>query len=418
MNTTTNKEQTALTLPQRAAVALRTDEHEIKLRELLTNSARIVAPANKAGRDECHAAYMVLKNARCGITNLSDDATEDAKAFTKAVKAEAVRLIAIITAEEERLQGLRDDYDAKVEAEKQAKIAAERERLERIAGLIDAIKAVPATHVASDSATLRDVILTYSLVDISEAEFEEFRDKAILAMGITLDTLNTMLETAERREQEAAEAEAARIAEAQRIADERAELARLRAAHQAESDRVAAINAAEAKRLAVLAAQTEENMRAEREAQAELVRIEREKAAAVAAETKRQIEAQQAQIANDRAVLAAQQAAADARDAEALRVQQDAARREDDHGPALAMNAQFDAECKLAAAMKAPEIQRLPNHAEIDALIEDLADFPTDLDIVDIFIENFGGTESEAVARLAKFNAVSVLAELNETAEV
>ena len=101
---TTSKE---LSLPQRAAVALGTAEHEQRLIALVKESERIIDVKNKAGRDECHTAYMVLKNTRISITGLADNATEDAKAFTKAVKAEALRLLDITKAEESRLQELR-----------------------------------------------------------------------------------------------------------------------------------------------------------------------------------------------------------------------------------------------------------------------------------------------------------------------
>src|SRR5450631_3519473 len=90
----------ALTLPQRAQAALGTALHEVKLRELVAASASIVTVTNGAGRDECHAAYMRLKNSRISVEKAGLASTEDANSFVKAVRVEVKRLIEISDAEE------------------------------------------------------------------------------------------------------------------------------------------------------------------------------------------------------------------------------------------------------------------------------------------------------------------------------
>ena len=61
---------------------------------------------------------------------------------------------------------------------------------------------------------------------------------------------------------------------------------------------------------------------------------------------------------------------------------------------------------------------RLPSPSP-DDLIAALADgepvdpFPGDADIVDLYVENFGGTESEAIDRLSRFNAAEARANSN-----
>lgn len=392
MNATTSAEQVALTVPERAAVALGASAYELKLRELLSNSCRIVAPANKAARDECHAAYMVLKNARCSIVNLTEDATEDAKAFTKAVKTESERLIAITSAEEDRLKALRDAWDDKIEAEKQAKIAEERRRVEDIANCIAAIREdeTDAIRICKTAAEVRDTLAYCEARAITEVIFQERLAEVMEIHAAVLVSIRAILAEREAQEAAALAAEEAHKAEAARIEQERAELAR----QQAAAAIVAAEQAAEAKRLADAAQALAD--------QAQKEQAERDR---VAADTKRQLEAQQAAIAAQTRALAEQQAAADARDAAALAAAQDAKRREDDHGPALKINAQFDAirAERDAEAAHASEADAHTPALSLEQLAADADDItPTDEEIF-AFGDECGMDRVQWLARLARF---------------
>lgn len=108
----------------------------------------------------------------------------------------------------------------------------------------------------------------------------------------------------------------------------------------------------------------------------------------------------------------------------ALAAQQDAQRREDDHGPALAMNAEYDAqtaasdelvtrtdlarctETANAVFADGRSLVQPESYSERDAMI-DAADGmdsePSDIEIIDVYVENFGGTRAQAVARLLAF---------------
>lgn len=339
MNTVAEKPVTALTLPERAAVALGTAQHEIKLRELVQASCRIVAVTNKAGRDECHTAYMVLKNTRCSITNLSDDATEDAKAFTKAVKAEAVRLLKITEAEESRLQALRDEWDAKIEAEKQAKIAAERARYDAIQSDIDGLRAIPQKMIGMDSIAFFDGIKDLQKMEFRVERFAEFADKASEVVADVIRSLQVMMDVAIASEAATLAAEQTRIAEAARIEAERAELAELRAA----AAKVAAEQSAEAKRIADLAAAQEAEAKRQRD-QAAAEQAERERVAAEAqAKANAELKAAQDKLAADVAAHEAEvKRESDHADALAMNDARDAAILAIDHSEALAMNDQFD----------------------------------------------------------------------------
>lgn len=439
MNAITREESLALSLPERAAVALGAAEHEVKLRELVQQSVAIVAVTNKAGREECHSAYMKLKTTRVNIGHKVNEVTEDAKLFTKAVKTEAERLVGIMVAEEDRLQALRDAWDEAEQARKDALIAAERVRVERIETSIGNIASAPVRYIASDAAKLATAIEFYEIMPIAEPEYAEFMAKAEATRADTLEKLRGMHAKALAAEQAAAEAEAARLAEIQRLADERAELVRQRAeadererAAKAEAARVVAAQAAEAKRLADLAAEQAAEIQKLRDAEAARVRAEQAERDRVAAETKRQLDAQQAEIAAERRALEDQRAAAaqaqEQRDATAALYQAMADNFDDAFKEYMERAAaEHDAKCveKQAMADEALAVGRerkSDEHAAglpagvlgVDALADlSITDEPSDSEIIAMVATAFDLSILEAVNRLAAvdFDAARTLAE-------
>lgn len=225
---------TAITLPQRAQVALGSAAYEITLRELVKDSASIQEIKNLDGRTECHSAYMKLKNSRSGITNASKVAREDATAFSKALIAEEKRLIDIVTPEETRLQTLRDDWDAAAEAERQAKIKAERERIAAIKVRIDAVKNLKFSMIGKSSAALDSehkslsISPEYDTFDEFAAEYKLVRDDVLFTLQNAIATTLAM------------EAESARIAQERAAMEiERAEMAAKMAQLKAEREALA-----------------------------------------------------------------------------------------------------------------------------------------------------------------------------------
>ena len=154
---------TALTLPERAAIALGTKEHEANLLALAKKHADIVEIKNPAGREQCHGAMMALANARIAISKAGKEARDDATKFSKAVIEEEKRLIAIIEPEEDRLRGLRDTWDAEREREKQAKAEAEKRR---IAGLQERIAEIRGAVAAA--ATCKPSLVLEHIGDIEQ----------------------------------------------------------------------------------------------------------------------------------------------------------------------------------------------------------------------------------------------------------
>lgn len=250
------------TLPpsERAIIALGSSKAEVQLRELAGKYTAITNVIDSAGRAECHRAAMELKNARLAVGKTGKAAREDATAFSNAVVAEAKRLIAIITPEEERLFLLRDSYDAE-----QARIKAEAERkeAERVAAIrkrIDAIRNIPAGMAGLPSSEIKAEIAAFEAFRADDS-FAEFADEANTVVASTVQALIVL-----RDKQLAAEAEAARLAA------EREELARLRAAAEEHSRQVAAQNAERER----AAAEERRRMEAERKAEEDRLRAERE----------------------------------------------------------------------------------------------------------------------------------------------
>ncbi|MCG2586538.1 hypothetical protein [Massilia sp. TS11] len=245
MNTETTQAQTALTLPQRAAVALNSSKTEEDLRALVASSIDITEVKNSAGRDQAHAIGMRLRTARTSIEKTGKAAREDAKEFCAAVIAEERRLIDIIQPEEQRIIKMRDDYDAAIEAERQAKIAAERSRIEGIQNRIKEMANAPLSVIGAGSGAIGMKLSALLAVEIDDS-FAEFKDQAASARASSLEALERAYGAALQAEESARIAEEQRRAEAARIEAERAELAALRAEKeareraQAEQDRVAA----------------------------------------------------------------------------------------------------------------------------------------------------------------------------------
>lgn len=280
---------TALTLPERAAVALGAAEHEKQLILLVAESQTITEIKNPDGRHQCHSAYMKLKNARVAISTSSKTAREDATAFSKAVIAEEKRLITITEAEENRLQQIRDQWDADREAERQAAIAAERDRVDGIQKMINALRAYPVAHAVSDASTLKASIDGLAGRVPSADDYAEFVPAAAEAIATSLATMRAMLATVIAKENAEALAKAEREAEAAQIKADREALAKMRAENEARRQE------AEAKAAAEHAA-----------AQAELV-AQRNKLNAEMEAQRAELELQQAEIARQQAAMAAAQ---------------------------------------------------------------------------------------------------------------
>lgn len=273
-------ETTALTVQQRAAVALGSSKAETELRELAAKSKSITVVTNKDGRQECHAAAMVAKEARINIEKAGKAAREDATAFSKAVISEEKRLVDMIKPEEDRLIGLRDQYDAAEKARKEAAEAAERARINDIKERIEVIRRGPMNASMLDANGAQAVLDMAEEVEIDDS-FADFRGAALEAKADAVEKLRAIVSAKVSAEATAARIKAEQEAEAARLEQERQRLA----AERAEQDRIAADNrAAEQRRIDEERSRMEaERAELERQRQ-DLAKAQREAAEKAAAE--------------------------------------------------------------------------------------------------------------------------------------
>jgi myosin heavy subunit len=392
-----DKPSTALTLPQRAIKALGESANMAKLRELASQSAGIVAVIDPDGREQAHRAAMVLRTTRTSIVATGKAAREDAVAFGKAVIALEKELIAVIEPEEDRLISLRDKWDEVEQARKDALILAERQRVEAIQARIQTLAHLPVKYAGATAAELAEVISEYDGWQ-PDAAFEELADRAKNAVELSLMALRDLLTARQQQEQKAAEAEAARLAEIERVAAERKQLAEM----QAETARVAAELAEGRKRLAEQEAAQQAAAKAQQDAIDAQAKSERDAAARAAAQAQADLDEQRAQLEEERRAMAAQQAAHEARVAADHKAQADAAKREADHPVALEMNAAFDAARAEEAARPAPaaDVAQLVDLADAAGPLMDIEPL-SDEEIIRTVAEVFDLDRKAAIERLA-----------------
>lgn len=279
-----------LTIAERITRALAGTKSEKDLKALAASTADIKAVTNKDGREQVHAAMMVLKRERTSIATLCKEARDDANKFSKGVIEAERSLIALIQPEEERLEKLRDGWDAAREAERQAALAAEEQRVEALEERVAELRGNRMLSPTSGSDLIGQHIEDVERIAVDDS-FAEYRNQAETAKAEGLAWLRELHTAALAHE-----------AEQKRLKEEREELARLR---QAEQQRQAAERAriAEEER-AAKAARDAETAR-----QNEELRKQREAQQAEAARVKAEQDAEATRLADERAEIARQQEA-------------------------------------------------------------------------------------------------------------
>jgi hypothetical protein len=254
-------ESTALTIPARAAIALQSTAAEAHLRELLAGTVGITSVTNRAGREECHKAAMAITKARTAIVSAGKTARDDANAFSKAVIAEERRLIGIVEAEESRLKGLRDAWDAEQARIREEAEQREKARIDEILCRIQALRDYPAA--AATYSLDRAKKLFFELQDLEiDSTYGEYKEKALGALQDARAAVASIVDAKIAAEELRIEREAAAKARAELAAKE-AEIAEQQRAIQAEKDAKEAAERAERERVEAeqQAKQTEESRR-------------------------------------------------------------------------------------------------------------------------------------------------------------
>lgn len=226
---------------------------------------------------------------------------------TRLIDAEAKRITTELLQIEEPIDQAIKAEEKRKEEEKAAKARAEAARLAGIAAKISAIRQQVTMAAGKTSGQIRAILDATQALNISAEEYQEFQPDAENAINETLYTLRATLEHALAYESEQARIKAEQEAEAARIQAERKELAKLReqeAARQAEANRLAEeARKVEAARLQAEREAQEAELKAKREAQEQQ---EREARLARQAEEAR-LQAERQAIEQERQALEARQ---------------------------------------------------------------------------------------------------------------
>lgn len=302
----------------------------------LQNSyANVVYPVTTtAGMADAKAARAALREPRYEIERVRKAAKAPLLALGKQLDAEAARITRELEALELPIDAQIKEEEQRKEAERQARIDAEVKRVSAIQQKIDHIRAAVAAAVGRSSEDIAEAAAQVEEIVINSAEFAEFLTTAEDAKVATLARLNEMQAAALAHE-----------LEQKRIAEERAELARLRADQEKR-------DAAERERIA------EEKRQADA-ARAEADRLAREKREAEAARVKAEQDARDVELRK-------RQEEIDGRELARKIDEQAAADRLEDDRRALERREAAVAEAEARANLaKAPKTNKRPSDDEI-----------------------------------------------------
>jgi hypothetical protein len=247
---------------------------------------QIAKAKREAGKDESYdittgAGMGRAKELRAMFRDIRTS-VENVRKDRKAPIIEAGKLLDARAAEiKADVEQFEDKYDREIKAEeqrkedeKQRKLAEERARVEAIQNRIDHIRGAASRLASADSTAVQAELNTWTMLRLEPSDYQEYLEDALTAVNTTIDQLTSLLAKAQERE-----------AEARRIAEERAELVRMKAEQEAreKAEREAA---AERERLAKIERDKAEAER--RAAAAEKAALEEKMA-----EMQRQMEAMQ-----------------------------------------------------------------------------------------------------------------------------
>lgn len=333
---------------------------------------------------------------------------------------------------EERITPLEEMFDADIkaeegrkEAEKAAKIKAERERTEAIADAIAGLREdeADAIRICKTAESVRETLAYCIARPVTVEIFQERHAEAMKIHAEVVRAICVVLAEREESEAAAADAEQARLAEIARIAaarveherlaaieraalaEQRAENERIASEHAAERKRIEAEHAEERRRLVALHAEQEAAAAALAEKAAASLRADREAQEKAAADAQAVLAAEAQRLADER------QAFEDEKSAVAA-----AAQKEADHAEALAMNSAHDeAYIKWLANQPLRDTASsttLPELATAAGEADEL--FPTDAELVEqireMFDFHFGQSADDADTRMATFDYARAVA--------
>lgn len=215
------KAEGAMTVIQRAQVALGTPEYEKQLISLVGRSTSIVAITGPDSYTECRNARIALKRVRVEIEKVGKAAREDAQLFSRGIIAEEKRLVSISSPEEERLHAIETTYDDKINAEKAERERVEAERVAKIKARIQEIGDDAVKALGKPPIVIQAMLAETEDIDINDS-FAEFKEEAIQAKMATIVRLTQLHADAVKAETDRAELAKLRAEKEQREREQNA----------------------------------------------------------------------------------------------------------------------------------------------------------------------------------------------------
>lgn len=203
----------ALPASKRAELAMNSDSLRKSLKKLVAKTTDIKEIKNKDGRQQVHAAYMVLKNTRTDLKKDAKSKREDAAAYQSAVIVVENELVGITTPEEDRLLKLRDDWDERERIENERIAREEAEKQQRISTQLSDFRD-RETYVMRMCRTAADTQSEYdrlNALEVTEEFFDLMYPQALEVKRTVLEAIDVILQA--RIATEAADAKKAEEAE-------------------------------------------------------------------------------------------------------------------------------------------------------------------------------------------------------------
>lgn len=147
-----------LTPEQRAEQALKFSTTREQLKALAATSTSLVKVDTDDNLAAAKAAKAKLQSTRVAIEKTGKAARDDANKFGKAVIAKERELVALISPEEARLQGLIEAEQLRREEAERAAREAEQRRAEAIRSAFERVRSLPALAATLDVAGIDELI--------------------------------------------------------------------------------------------------------------------------------------------------------------------------------------------------------------------------------------------------------------------
>jgi hypothetical protein len=266
-----------LSVQDRAKQALSIEHTEKELESLAKKFADITEIESSDDYSLVKGACREFQKVRVSIEKAGKAARDDANKFAKAVLSEQKRLLDIVVPEEDRLKALRKEVDDKAVREAAEKLKAEEDRKAQLADRISCIRSLSDFSFGITSENLKDNLNALNTFQITEDDYQECFDEAVIAKNAGITKLTAAIAEKEELEKLRAIQEEQEKKQAEEQARIDAENEKIRLAQEAIEKEKREI---EAKKLAEAEA-TARKLKEENE------KLEREKRAKEAAEQKK-----------------------------------------------------------------------------------------------------------------------------------